>query len=494
MRRTWVHATLMVMRRRLVLVCALAAVVLVGPARSAAPPPAAWLEACGERWCGELAVPENRAVPEGRQIRLNVVVVPATSPSLRSGNAIAFLAGGPGGAAASDGTANWFPGLIDDAVTKHDLLLVDQRGTGESNPLFCPLPTTIPSEPTTEQIRAWWTACLQGLDGDPRFYGTNDAADDLDDVRAALGYERLHLYGISYGVATAQAYLARHGERVATATLDSGVAFGTRPFQAWARSYQDVLDRLVDRCARAPRCRAAFPSPARDLALVLARLEGQPVRAAGVVVTADLFAGLVQVLTDGGARQASVLPLFLRTAAAKGVPVAVDRLGADLVKALTEQAGQPAKAMYFAIRCSEPWALDDPAETARLSAGTYLEDTMRRSTEQIAAICSVTPPLADVENLDAPVRSAVPALIAMGAEDPKLPARTIVALHAAMPNARVAVVRTAGHGTIGYRCIQRLADQLIVTGASAGLDTSCARQQSFPAFVLRWSDWSPGGG
>jgi pimeloyl-ACP methyl ester carboxylesterase len=493
MRRCRAGATLEVMRRRVVLVIAFAAAVLAGAARPAPSPPAPWLEACGARWCGELEVPENRAAPNGRRIRLRVMVVPATSPSLRSGDAIAFLSGGPGGAAASDGTADWFPQLIEDAAIKHDLLLVDQRGTGDSNPLFCPLTTTIPSEPTADQLRAWWAACLQGLGGDPRFYGTNDAADDLDDVRAALGYERLHLYGISYGVATAQAYLARHGEHAATATLDSGVALGTRPFEAWARSYEDAFDRLVARCGRTPGCRAAFPSPSRDLALVLDRLDVAPVRAAGVLVTADLFAGLVQTLTDGGSRPASVLPLFLRTSAAKGVPVAIDRLGDDLLAALAEEAARPPKVMYFAIRCSEPWARADPAETARLSEDTYLEGAMERSAVVMDAICSATPPLADVEGLDAPVRSTVPALITMGAEDPKLPARTIVAMRAAMPNARVAVVRTAGHGTIGYRCIQRLTDELMVTGTSAELDTSCARQQSFPAFVLRWSDWSLGG-
>lgn len=488
MRTAAQRAILRGMRRLVVLVGAVVALVLPSPT-GAAEPPAPWLEACGERWCGTFEVPEDRADPEGRRIGLNVIVVPARSPSLRSGEAIAFLAGGPGGAAASDGTAAWFPPLIGDAVTKHDLLLVDQRGTGDSNPLFCPLPTTIPSEPTAEQVRAWWAACLGGLDGDPRFYGTNDAADDLDQVRAALGFQRLHLYGISYGVATAQAYLARHGEHVATATLDSGVALGTHPFEAWARSYQDAFDRLVARCARAPRCRTAFPSPARDLALVLDRLENGPVRAAGVAVTADLFAGLVQTLTDGGSRTARVLPIFLRTAAALGVPVAVDRLGPDLVAALSREARQPAKVMYYAIRCSEPWAFADPVETARLSEDTYIEDAMRRSAPQVAALCSVTPPLADSEGLDAPVRSMVPALITMGAEDPKLPSRTIVALHAAMPNARVAVVRTAGHGTIGYRCVQQLVDELMVTGTSAGLDTACARRQSFPPFVLRWDDW-----
>lgn len=479
--------------RRLVLLAAAVALLTAVGASSASggrQPPAPWLEACGEWWCGTFEVPENRADPSGRRIGLNVIVVPATSASQRHPDeAIAYLAGGPGGAAASDGTARWLPSMLAEAVVQHDVLLVDQRGTGDSNPLLCPLPLTLPSEPTADQVRAWWVGCLQGFDGDLRFYGTNDAVDDLDAVREALGYDGLHLYGGSYGVVAAQAYLARHGEHVRTAVLDSGVALGTRPFERWARSYQDAFDRTVVRCARATRCRAAFPDPAADLASVLTRLERKPVRVGRTTVDPTVFAGLIQVLTDGGSRGDRVLPLFLRTAAAQGVPRAVDRLGPALLDALVGELQRPAKAMLYAIRCAEPWAQEDPAATARQSAGTYLETLMARASVQIEAICDVTPPLADVTGLDAPVRSTVPALIAMGAEDPKLPATTIVGMKAAMPNARVAVVRTAGHGTIGTRCIQRLATELFVSGSSAALDTACARRQSFPPFVLRWSDW-----
>ena len=482
------HAILRGMRRMVVLAGALVALVFPSPT-GAADPPAPWLEACGERWCGTYEVPEDRTAADGRRIGLNVIVVPATSPSLRSRDAIAYLAGGPGGAAASDGTAGWLPSLIDDAVVKHDLLLVDQRGTGDSNPLFCPLPTIIPSDPTSGQVRAWWASCLGSLDGDPRFYGTNDAVEDLDRVREALGYDGLHLIGGSYGAVTAQAYLLRHPEHVRTVVLDSAVALGSRDFERWARTYQDVFDRIALRCARSPRCHTAFPDPAGDLATVLGRLERRPVTVAGVSVDRAVFAGLVQTITDG-ARNATVVPLFLRTAAASGVPKAVDRLGPSLLTAIATSGRQPARVMSHAIMCSEPWAQVDLPELTRLSAGTYLGPTWVAAIAQRAAVCAATPPLHDTRGLDEPVASTVPALLAMGAEDPRIGSPTIVGVRAAMPNARIAVVRTAGHGTIGYRCVRRLVDELIVTGSSAGLDAGCARRQSFPPFVLRWSDWT----
>lgn len=475
------------MHRRLLL-AVLAATVLApaAPAQAQTAPPAPWLEWCGTRWCGTFTVPEDPALPGGRTVGLNVVVIPATRPALRTREAITLLGGGPGQAATS--AAGMLPPLLAKAHERHDIVLVDQRGTGDSKSLFCPVATVLPEAPTPEQVRAWWSSCLGGLDADPRRYTTSAAVDDLDAVRETLGYERLHLYGGSYGAVAVQYYLLRHGEHAATAVLDSGPLLDSRLFERWARSYQDVFDRLAARCGRRAACHAAFPSPVGDLETVLARLARAPVRVGGIAVDRDVFAGIVSLLTESSVT-ARVVPLFVHTAATDGVPASFRAIGPELLDLVEVLALREPLVMLYAIVCTEPWGKADPGEVARLSAGTYLGPTYVAQQRVWRAICDATPRGLDTAGSDERVRSELPVLVTMGAEDPKLPATTVAGIHRTMPNAAVAVVRTSGHGTLGNPCILRLANRLITTGTTAGLDTGCARKQSFRPLVLRWDDW-----
>ena len=140
--------------------------------------------------CGTLLVPENRDTGVGLRIGLRVVVVPARVKPARP-DAFAYLAGGPGGAATEQTAV--VNSIWSGVHERHDIVLVDQRGTGGSHPLACPPPEG------NEDVGVMIRACLASLNGDPTQYGTAAAADDLDAVRAALGYRTLNLYGISYG-------------------------------------------------------------------------------------------------------------------------------------------------------------------------------------------------------------------------------------------------------------------------------------------------------
>ena len=167
--------------------------------------------------CGSLPVPENREVGSGRMIQLRVAVLPAQGQP-RIPDPVFWLAGGPGDAATDPaGAAVQLLQLVNQ---QRDVVLVDQRGTGGSRDLRCPQGSV--ADRWAEQLRT----CLAGLDGDPGAYTTAWAMDDLDQVRAALGYERVNLYGMSYGVTAAQVYLQRHPTRVRSAILESGALLG----------------------------------------------------------------------------------------------------------------------------------------------------------------------------------------------------------------------------------------------------------------------------
>src|SRR6202035_3710502 len=188
------------------------------PVPPAAPPPPPTLELVPcqlpglERAarCGTLEVFENRATRQGRKIGIRVAVLPAAGAT-PAADPFFFLAGAPG----KGGLARAKPlsEIFGDVLRERDFVLVDQRGTGASHPLHCPLPGS-DEDPQSylgdllpvDALRD----CLARLDADPRLYTTPIAMDDLDDVRAALGYGRINLYGLSYGSRAALVYMRRH--------------------------------------------------------------------------------------------------------------------------------------------------------------------------------------------------------------------------------------------------------------------------------------------
>ncbi|HKG77960.1 MAG TPA: alpha/beta fold hydrolase, partial [Pyrinomonadaceae bacterium] len=182
------------------------------------------VQGLGKAKCGTLEVYENRATRKGRMISLNILVLPATGDK-REPDPLVYFAGGPGAAATKD--ASGIAGAFAKIREHRDLLFVDQRGTGKSHPLNCDFynPADLQSYLgyffPLEDIRK----CRPQLElnADLKLYTTDIAIDDMDEVRAAFGYEQLNLFGGSYGTRAALTYLKRYPKRVRTATLQ-GVA------------------------------------------------------------------------------------------------------------------------------------------------------------------------------------------------------------------------------------------------------------------------------
>src|SRR5688572_10608675 len=174
----------------------------------------------GPAQCGTLEVFENRATRKGRKISLNIVVLPAKGQQ-REPDPFFYFAGGPGSAASEDapGIAEGFAKIRE----RRDLVFVDQRGTGQSHPLDCTLFN--PQEPQSyfgyffplEDVRK----CRSELEtkADLKLYTTTIAMDDIDEVRAALGYDKINLFGGSYGTRAAMVYLRQHPKHVRTVML-----------------------------------------------------------------------------------------------------------------------------------------------------------------------------------------------------------------------------------------------------------------------------------
>ncbi len=189
------------------------------------------LEACeisgvqGGAQCAVYNVYENRRTREGRRIGLNLVLLPATGPNARP-DPLMLLVGGPRQSATR--SAPIFNALLVPLRRDRDLVLLDQRGTGGSSALQCRWGDTPPAVAAVVLSFNFSPAavarCRENLEADPALYTTDLAVDDLDDVRAALGYDQVNLLGFSYGTRVALEYLRRFSTRTHSAILVSARA------------------------------------------------------------------------------------------------------------------------------------------------------------------------------------------------------------------------------------------------------------------------------
>jgi pimeloyl-ACP methyl ester carboxylesterase len=169
--------------------------------------------------CGSLSVYEDRPSGTGRQIDLHIAVIPAVSRNPEP-DPLFVLVGGPGEAATQ--SYSILSSAFERINQRRDIVLVDQRGTGESHALECQAAEEDEAalETDSQAVQAIVRRCLEELEADPRFYTTFIAMDDLEDVRQGLGYEQINLYGVSYGTRAALVYMRQHPQRVRAAILD----------------------------------------------------------------------------------------------------------------------------------------------------------------------------------------------------------------------------------------------------------------------------------
>ncbi len=466
-----------------------------GDAASGSPAPGIELKECQlsapglamrvEAKCGTLTVPEDRSRPDGRQIDLNIAVIPAVSRNPQP-DPLFFLTGGPGQAAAE--TYPQLSSAFETINRKRDIVLLDQRGTGKSNPLRCPMPENIDlTTTTTEEQRAQYAQdCIASLDADLRLYTTTIAMADLDAVRAAFGYDRINLYGVSYGTRAALTYLQQYPDHVRTVILD-----GVAP-QDWdiglyfARDGQHALDLLFDLCAADSACNDAFPNLRDEFDEMLKTLETRPVeltlnhpvtgQPTDVTLTRELAVATVRLLSYSP-ETASLIPLLIHTAQAGNDyrPLAAQLLvgGAALASTMSD-------AMTYSVLCAEDVRFT-PEAAAQANAGSYVGNLV---TDSLFDTCAEWPKGDVPENFKSPVVSDVPALLLSGEADPVTPPSNADHVAETLSYSLHIVVKGQGHNVIFRGCIPRLAADFIERGSADGLDTACVNDiQGMPFFV-----------
>jgi pimeloyl-ACP methyl ester carboxylesterase len=436
-----------------------------------------------EGLCGKYEVYENRRLRRGRKIALNIMVLPALSDKPADDPFFA-LAGGPGQSAVE---AYPLTGFATKLRQRRDVVLVDQRGTGGSNPLPCELRDPKDAQSIIglyipeEKMRA----CRAELEkkADLTQYTTSIAADDLDEVRQAMGYDQINVFGGSYGTRAALVYLRLHGVHVRTLTLEAVAPPQYRIPLAFSRTIQRSIDQLLERCATDEICHKDFPDLKKEFQTVLDRLDKSPAH----FEVKNPSGGAQPVTLSRGVFVADLRPLLYVPEFISQLPYMIHRAyqndwstyGAAALAIRGAIDKQVDRGMSLSVICAEDIPGMKESTIRHETAGTYLADFQVRLYQKV---CRDWPRGQVPRDFHAPIRSSVPTLLISGALDPATPPEASAQAARKLSNSRVVVVKNGTHGT-GSPCIDGIIAQFVALGSPANLDASCADQIHLPPFA-----------
>ncbi len=440
--------------------------------------------------CGHLEVPEDRNAPQGRTLKLRLAWVPADDLDMAAEDPVFFLAGGPG-QSALDVWPQVDPAFAEVGRQRH-VVLVDQRGTGGSNPLDCELPDDA-AQDDEAAIAGLVSACVQALAerADTRFYTTTDAVADLDAVRQAIGAEQVNLVGVSYGTRVAQQYARQHPQHVRSLVLDGVVPNDLVVGGEFADTFEDALKLQSARCHELPTCAQRFPRDARaQLAALMARLDAAPVQVEyRDPATAQVRQGTVDDQTVVGLaflfsympQTASLLPLVLDEAAAGRMAPLLSLQ--ELMK--RGAIGGISRGMQWSVICAEDADRYLPGDSGR---DTLLGPDVAR---MFFAACPHWPHGTRPADFTAPLESGVPALLLSGELDPVTPPRYAEQVLKGLSAGRHIVLRGQGHGQLVQGCMPRVLGQFLESADAASLDAACLDTFSYIPPFTSFNGWEP---
>jgi len=432
--------------------------------------------------CGALDVPENPDKPSGRRLHIGVAVIPATGQA--QSDPLVPLMGGPGEEAITE--AAYFAEQFARLRRDHDILLVDQRGTGRSNALRCDLYSADDPAVSLRDLfpPAAVKRCEQHLSArvDLTQYTYVHFANDLEQVRRGLGYGKMNIVGGSYGTRAAQVLMRTYPQSVRTAYLGSVVPIDVITPLTMAKSAQVALDNTLRACAGESACNAAFPNLREELHRVVAQLDAGQVRVAipGRSGTFPLHRGRVMEWfrsMNYRPGSAAELPWIIHRAdMGDFAPVVEDVLS----NARSADAGL-SFGLFFSITCSDDVAFMREVDIVGETRGTFLGDYRVR---QQQAACKQWPKSAHPADYRAPVRSVVPTLFVSGDLDGASPLWMTDHAAPGFSNRFEVVLGGKGHTEV-TDCIPSLYEQFVRSGDTRGLDASACNPVPRPPFKTR---------
>ena len=468
---------------------------LGSPALAASPPNAT--SPCriegmpNELQCGSIKRPLNPAEPDGVQVDIHFLVVPAMARN-KQPDPILMLAGGPGQSALA--VAPMVMGRLVRLNNRRDIVFIDQRGTGKSAPLQCaderhlPFAEALDAQALFKRLET----CRQNLSklphGDMRFYSTTIAMQDFEEVRVALGAPQWNLIGGSYGTRAALEYLRLFPAQVRRTVLD-GVAPPDMVLPAsFSSDGQAALDASLLACEKEPACAQQFPGLRQDWAGLLHSMPRQ------VSVRHPLTGQPESFTLSRPMLMRSVrLPLY-SPALASALPAAIHAASEGRFEALmgltgalaNSKSSRLAEGMHFSVVCAEDVPRLD------LSKDKPGADFGRDDVQLYAQVCQQWPRAQIEPAFFSMPPTTSPVLLLSGGADPATPPRhgERAAKALGTANAKLVqhiVVPEAGHGVMGVGCMRELLFRFVDAKTDAlalPQDAACAAKIPRPGAFL----------
>ncbi|KID56838.1 alpha/beta hydrolase [Pseudoalteromonas luteoviolacea] len=436
---------------------------------------ACYVEGLADRlMCGSVSQPLSKKSPS-ENIDIHFAVIPAIK-QLHPKEAVLAFAGGPGQSAIE--VASIFARNLKYARENRDIILVDQRGTGKSKLLQCDTGTIEEQFAFNDHALSFVTftkeetsVCKAQLEVDLSHFTTVAAASDFEAVRLALGYEKLHLYGASYGTRIAQEYLRQYPSSVLSATLD-----GVVPMQQSLVAIGDAIDSALNEvfldCMADKACLEQYPTLADDYQALLLQLKNEPItvtvrhprthKEITLVITESKLRGAVRMALYGHTSR-SLIPLVIDSAKKGNYHPLVGLLGNE------QTVGSIAMGMHSAITCGEDWPVLTQSDRQKYGQ-SYFGKMMIESLDMVCPIWQVEPVEHDFYK---PVKTNIPILLLSGGLDPATPPSWADLAMVSFSNAKHLVSPSATHGVASQTCANKVIGQFINTLAFSELTTDC---------------------
>jgi len=423
--------------------------------------------------CTSLEVPENHNDPDGKKISLHIVVLPPSGgqPEFEP---LYFFAGGPGQAASEQGLL--YERVLRRARQGRDLVIIDQRGTGKSNPFMC-IPPNNPLASGSDVANV----CLKDIPQDPTQYTSDAFIKDVDMVREALGHDQISLMGISYGTRAALLYAKAHEDHVRAMVLDSVAPPHKLIFSNEALYAGNILTKVVDDCKTDTDCNTAFPNLKQDFENLLTQLEAEPITLKvpeadefDITVNRELFLmGFRGSLYAPPA--ARMLPIIINNAAKGnfGPWLAITDFGNQ------ELSGGISMGLILSVQCAEEISILKNRE-AEITPSVFPSGYALFWKEA----CNTWPTGKAPDGFNNPVKVATPTLLLSGGLDPITPPEMGDAATEHLSNAKHLVAENAGHSVVGYGCTRLIIAEFLDHANPEEVDGECLQKISKPAFIV----------
>ena len=430
-------------------------------------------------WCGRVSVPEDPANTGGKKIDIHVAILPAYTRT-RAPDPLVLLAGGPGQSASDLGRVAL---LFDPVRRARDIVLIDQRGTGHSNPFNCKLFDTLDPVAAMMQVDpepAAIRACASGFDGDPRLYTTVSYIADLEAVRKALGVERYNLWGGSYGTRVALAYLAQHPQSIRSAIIDGVAPTSMRILFEALNNGQSQLARTIADCQANAACAAAYPGLADDwtrLAREYATAKPltliHPRTGRSQTIDADFMSidAALRTLLYSAEYSALVPELVTRAAAGDLAPLfaASLRIVGDLGQGMNI-------GLQLSVVCAEDRERIDATERAKVAgSSSSSSSTTAQVLERIDRACGEWPKGSVPPEFHQPTTSSTPVLVFSGGLDPVTPPANGELAAKTLSASTHIIAPGYAHLVSPHACAPRLVARFVDDGNASNLPEDCVK-------------------